>query len=71
MFVGATVFDRRTRATAVVRYIEHVPPTRDLFGLPIPAHRRFIIEYVDTRQWANDRLEADLVPLAERSRAAA
>ena len=67
MFVGATVVDRRARATAVVRYIERVPQTCDLFGLPIPAHRRFVVEYVDTKQWANDRVESDLELATESS----
>lgn len=58
---GTTVIDRPTHAVGRIQHVERVPRTRDLFGHPIPAHRRYVVEFHDGR-WANDRRAEDLAP---------
>ncbi len=60
---GSTVRDRPTRAIGWVRHVTRIPPGCDLFGDPLPAHRRYIVEFEDGR-WANNRTTADLEPVA-------
>lgn len=57
---GMEVVDLRTRERCVIRSVEHVTGAFDLFGNPVPAHKRYIVEFPDGR-WQNDRVEGDLV----------
>lgn len=61
------VLDRRTREQAVVVSIEEIPRQRDLLGAPIEAHKRYTLRF-PSGQWANDRLERDIVPINVGSR---
>lgn len=59
MDIGTLVRDRRCDAPAHIVHVLSVPETHDLFGRPIPKHRRLTLVYSDGR-WANDRLEEEV-----------
>lgn len=63
------VLDRRTREQAEVVSIEEIPRQRDLFGAPIEPHKRYILRF-PSGQWANDRVEGDLVVIPDGPRGA-
>lgn len=60
--VGEMVIDRPTKGVARIQHVARVPKRHDIFGDPLPGHRRYTLVFDDGR-WANDRTASDLEPV--------